>query len=122
VLVDDFPTRPFTTSIARELGFSEKQLGVAVGRGILRRVLRGVYLRADLPDTVETRAACASLVITPGSVLRDRTAAWVHGVDVLTLAEHEVLPPIGPVSAGSGRRRTGSAWTAARATLPPRTS
>jgi hypothetical protein len=94
VLVDDFPTRPFTTSIARELGFSEKQLGVAVGRGILRRVLRGVYLRADLPDTVETRAACASLVITPGSVLRDRTAAWVHGVDVLTLAEHEVLPPI----------------------------
>ena len=24
----------------------------------------------------------------------DRTAAWIHGIDVLGLAEHEILPPI----------------------------
>lgn len=92
--VDDFPAEPFTTSAARKLRVSEKQLGAAVREGLVRRVLRGVYLRADLPDTVETRAACAALVIAPGSVARDRTAAWIHGVDVFTHSEHEVLPPI----------------------------
>lgn len=108
MIVDDFPTGPFTTSRARELGFSEKQLGVAVREGVLRRVLRGVYLRHDAPDTVEVRAACAALVVAPGSVVRDRTAAWIHGVDVLTHAEHEVLPPIeicvGRFKAPSDRR------------------
>jgi hypothetical protein len=94
VLVDEFPTEPFTTSGARELGFSEKQVGAAVRHGVLRRVLRGVYLRSDQPDTVETRAACAALVIAKGSVVRDRTAAWIHGIDVFTYPEHEVLPPV----------------------------
>jgi hypothetical protein len=92
--VDDFPTVPFTTSAARDLGISEKRLGAAVREGALRRVLRGVYLRTDQPDTVEMRAACAALVIAPGSVVRDRTAAWIHGVDVFTHPEHELLPPI----------------------------
>jgi Transcriptional regulator, AbiEi antitoxin/Protein of unknown function (DUF559) len=94
VFVDEFPTRPFTTADARELGRSEKQLGAAVRHGVLRRMLRGVYLRADQPDTVEVRAACAALVIAAGSVVRDRSAAWIHGVDVFTHPEHEVLPPI----------------------------
>jgi hypothetical protein len=94
VLVDDFPIRPFTTAGARELGFSDRQLGAAVRDGLLRRVLRGVYVRSDQPDTVEVRAACAALVIAPGSVVRDRTAAWIHGVDVFTNPEREVLAPI----------------------------
>jgi hypothetical protein len=94
VRVHDFPTEPFTTTGARGFGHSEKQLGAAVRQGVLKRVLRGVYLRADQPDTVSTRAACAALVIAQGSVVRDRTAAWIHGVDVLTNPEHEVLPPL----------------------------
>jgi hypothetical protein len=94
MLLDDFPAGPFTTAHARDLGFSEKQLGAAVRQGVLRRVLRGVYLHRDQPDTVETRAACAALVIASGSVVRDRTAAWIHGIDVFTHPEHEVLPPL----------------------------
>ena len=94
MLVDDFPTTPFTTAAARALEISGRQLTAAVREGLVRRVLNGVYLRADAPDTIECRAACAALVIAPGSVLRDRTAAWLHGIDVLTYPEHDVLPPL----------------------------
>lgn len=90
----DLPTRPFTTAQARDLDLSRKRLALCLRDGLLRRVLHGVYLRSDQPDTVETRVACAALVIAPGSVVRDRTAAWIHGISVLTAAEQEVLPPI----------------------------
>jgi hypothetical protein len=92
--IEDFPVEPFTTAAARGLGIGRKRLDAALRDGLIRRVLHGVYLRSDQPDTVETRVACAALVIAPGSVLRDRTAAWVHGIDVLTYAEHDLLPPI----------------------------
>lgn len=90
----DFPYEPFTTAQAGSWGISRKQLVAAESSGLLRRVLRGVYVRADLPDSVALRASCAALVVASGSVLRDRTAAWIHGVDVLTHAEHELLPPV----------------------------
>jgi hypothetical protein len=88
------PHGPFTTAHAQMLGISRKRLAAAEAAGSLRRVLRGVYVPADLPDTVELRAACTALVVAPGSVVRDRTAAWIHGVDALTHAEHEVFPPV----------------------------
>ena len=53
-----------------------------------------MYVRSDLPDTVELRAAAASLVVTPGAVFVDRTAAWLHGVDVFDYRELEILPPL----------------------------
>lgn len=86
--------RPFTTAEAQRRGISRKRLIAAESDGLVRRVLRGVYVPADLPDSIELRAACAALVVAKGSVVRDRTAAWIHGVDVLTHPEHEVLPPV----------------------------
>jgi hypothetical protein len=61
---------------------------------VVRRVLTGVYVRADVPDTVQVRALAASLVISPFSVVCDRTAAWLLGVDVFDYHELEVLPPL----------------------------
>jgi hypothetical protein len=89
-----FPQEPFTTAHAETLGISRKRLMCATADGVLRRVLRGVYVPHGLPDTIELRAACTSLVVAPGAVVRDRTAAWIHGVDVLTHTEHEVLPSV----------------------------
>jgi hypothetical protein len=89
-----FPPKPFTTAHAEAMGISRKRLMHAAAEGTLRRVLRGVYVPPDLPDTIALRAACTSLVVPTGSVVRDRTAAWIHGVDVLTHTEHEVLPPV----------------------------
>ncbi len=57
-------------------------------------MLRGVYLRADVPDTPETRARAAALVISPFAVVCDRTAAWLHGVSTFDYHELEILPPL----------------------------
>jgi hypothetical protein len=60
----------------------------------VKRLLHNVYVDARLADTVELRVAAAALVVTPGSVFCDRTAAWIHGVDVFDYRELEILPPL----------------------------
>ncbi|MCW2781195.1 MAG: hypothetical protein JWR35_1644 [Marmoricola sp.] len=89
-----FPNHAFTYPQAAALGFTRRQIDDAVRNRIVRRVLRNVYLRADVPDTVESRVAAATLVISEHSVACDRTAAWIHGVDVVAYRETEILPPL----------------------------
>ena len=60
----------------------------------MRRIFTGVYVRADLPDSTELRGRAAGLVMNEHSVLCDRTAAWIHGIDVLKYAELDVIPPL----------------------------
>jgi very-short-patch-repair endonuclease len=71
--------------------------------------LRGVYVASHVPDTVETRTAAVSLVVGPNSVVCDRTAAWLHEVDVFGLGDLEILPPIETcvLRGGSRTRRDG---------------
>ena len=90
----DFPETPFTPAMLRGIGISRKALEVAVHNRDVRRVLRGVYVRACAPDTVESRVAAARLVTSKHSVICDRTAAWIHGIDVFAWHETEVLPPV----------------------------
>ncbi len=90
----DFPETPFTPAMLRGIGISRKALEVAVHNRDVRRVLRGVYVRACAPDTVESRVAAARLVTSEHSVICDRTAAWIHGIDVFAWHETEVLPAI----------------------------
>lgn len=78
--------------MAAELGITRAQLRHLLAQGVIRRVLRGVYVDSAVPDTVPTRATAAALVVSAACVLCDRTAAWLHGVDVLVLAEHDLLP------------------------------
>jgi Protein of unknown function (DUF559)/Transcriptional regulator, AbiEi antitoxin len=89
-----FPDHPFTTCQASALGITRKRLRNAVDQGEVRRVFTGVYARADLPDSTELRASAAGLVMNEHSVLCDRTAAWIHGIDVLRYAELDVIPPL----------------------------
>lgn len=91
---DDVPVGPFTTAGARELGLTRRDLDVLTADGWLRRVVRGVYQRSDSSDTVESRIQAARLVVTPTAVFCDRTAAWLHGVDVFDYRELEILPPL----------------------------
>jgi hypothetical protein len=75
-------------------GFHRRGLRDALKSGVLRRVVTGVYVRADLPDSIELRAAAVTLVVSPRSVVCDRTAAWLHGVEVFGYGDLEVLPPV----------------------------
>jgi hypothetical protein len=89
-----WPDTPFTLADADALGIGARTLRRAVADGRVRRVLRGVYARSELPDTVDLRAVAAGRALKPHCVVTDRTAAWIHGVDVFVHSEHEVLPPV----------------------------
>lgn len=90
----ELPPSPFTWSDARAAGISRRALDDAVECRLVRRVLRGVYVAADVPDSPLLRAQAARLVVSPYSVLCDRTAAWVLGVSVHDYRELDVIPPI----------------------------
>jgi REase_MTES_1575/Transcriptional regulator, AbiEi antitoxin len=99
------PSRPFTLRSALELGLSRTQLRRAAAAGAVERLFHGVYVRGDIPVTTEVRVAAAALVINPGAVVCDRTAAWIWSVDVFEFRELDGVPPV-EAFLPSGCRRT----------------
>ena len=90
----ELPRRPFTASDARGLGLTRGQLERAVADGRVEKPMRGVYLAADVESTPLLRAQAASLVIGDSSVVCDRSAAWLWGVDCLRFAELDGTPAL----------------------------
>lgn len=89
-----FPAHPFTRTTARQWGISNRQLRDALDCGEIQRLFHGVYLRSDIERTQEVRAAALFLVVSPDSVVCDRTAAWLHGVDAFGYGEKDLATPI----------------------------
>lgn len=89
-----FPDVPFTWPQARALGISRRRLDEAIRCREVRRVLRGVFVAADVADTPFHRAQAAKLVISPHAVICDRTAAWLLGAEVFRYRELDVVPPL----------------------------
>ena len=69
--------RPFTTAAAQRAGLDRRSLRRLVEVALLRRVLRGVYAVAQLPDTHGLRTQALALVVPPGSVVSDWSACWL---------------------------------------------
>lgn len=90
----ELPPSPFTWAELMDSGVSRRRFRTLLADGTVVRLLRGVYAESGAPDSVEFRARAVGLVSHPRAVICDRTAAWIHGVDVLAYAEHEHLPPI----------------------------
>jgi hypothetical protein len=82
---------PFTLAQAEAVGLTRTTLRRLVRTGAVRRVLRGVYLRAEVADSVEVRAAALGLVLPPEVVVVDRTAGWLHGLPLVAAAPYDVL-------------------------------
>ena len=89
-----FPETPFTWQEAKKLGIARHRIVEGLANHELRRVLRNVYLRYDIPDSQLVRCQAAALVLTPYAVVCDRTAAWLHGVDVFAYHELDIVPPL----------------------------
>ena len=125
VLLDDtFPLpldQPFTRAMALAAGLSDNMLKRLCDRDYLRRPLRGVYLPAQLPDTLEIRLAALSLVVPSHCFVADHTAAWLHaGDDALPPNSHLVVPPVS-VFRPPRVRALRNSWTASgERTLLPR--
>lgn len=85
--------QPFTAADAERWGVSRAQLRRLAGRGLVRRVVQGVYAAAQAPDDLDFRARALHLVVSPSAVVTDRTAAWLLGVDILPRhARTQVVP------------------------------
>jgi hypothetical protein len=101
----DLPTVPIAWRGAADHGLTPARLRLAVRRRWVRPVLRGVYLRADIPLTTNLKLRAAGLVISSASVACDRTAAWIWGVDVYGVRELDEVPPV-ETYVLRGKRRT----------------
>lgn len=91
---DDFPLEPFRIRDAEVFGLTRRQVQLATEDGVLLRVARGVYRRSDVADTIRARAQVVACAVPAQHVAVDRTAAWLHGVEMLTLDEQVLVPPI----------------------------
>ncbi|RYP81650.1 hypothetical protein EKO23_23235 [Nocardioides guangzhouensis] len=89
-----FGDLPFTTAMARAAGIDGARLSRAVAEQELARLLLGVYIRNDVERTPQLLARAASLVVGAGSVICDRTAAWIHGVECFDFQELDGVPPV----------------------------
>lgn len=98
-------TTPFTAALAQELGVSRSRLATLTRRGLVRPVLRGVYAVAQLVDCIEFRAAALALIVPPTAIMTDRSAAWLHMVDVLAPSAVHQMPPLDVYSRGGSRLR-----------------
>lgn len=85
------PNAPFTCA---GTGMSRADVYRLVAVGAVRQVLRGVFVDASIPDTVELRAAAAACVVAPHNIAVDRTAATIHGVDTYAFGERDAVPPV----------------------------
>jgi hypothetical protein len=105
VSLQPWPDRPFTRADLARLGISDNDLRRGLRSGELKKPLRGVFARSDLPDDLENRARAVACVVRPHHVVVDRTAAWLHGIDAHVYAELDVVPPV-EVCALRGREPT----------------
>ena len=76
---DNEPT-PFTRAQAEDAGLTRRDLEGSQ----FRRVRTGVYVSADVPDSVKLRAQAAMLVAPDKGVISHSTAAWLWGATHLT--------------------------------------
>lgn len=96
---------PFTPAQAQEAGVSRTRLATLTRRGLVRPVLRGVYAAAQLVDSIEFRAAALALVVPPTAIVTDRSAAWLHMVDLLAPSAVHQMPPLDVYSRSASRLR-----------------
>lgn len=89
-----FPTSPFTWPMARTRGINRQDLDEAVADGRLVKVLLGVYADEAFELTPLSRARATGLVVSDYTIVRDRTAAWIWGVDCFWHAELDGTPAI----------------------------
>ncbi|MGZ4612981.1 MAG: type IV toxin-antitoxin system AbiEi family antitoxin domain-containing protein [Kineosporiaceae bacterium] len=97
--------RPFTTREAHAAGIDRHLLGRLHADGLLRRMLRGVHVAAQVPDTLELRCQALRLVAPTDAVAVDWTACWLW-TGVLRFGQQTEVPAVSLFRpAGRGRLR-----------------
>ena len=85
--------RPFTLQQAMSGGVPRHSIRVLEAHALIRRVLRGVYVAAQCPDSIVLRAQALRLVVPPDVVVTDWTACWFH-TGLLRPNQHLAVPEL----------------------------
>ncbi|QWZ07030.1 type IV toxin-antitoxin system AbiEi family antitoxin domain-containing protein [Nocardioides panacis] len=85
--------RPFTFGQAVAAGVSRHRLRRLEEEALVRRVLKGVYVAAQVPDSLTLRTRALRLVVPRDAVVTDWTACWFH-TGVLRAGQHVEVPPL----------------------------
>jgi hypothetical protein len=111
-----FDGQVFTRTEATAEGVSRTTFERWRRAGLVRQIVRNAYVDALVPDSIPLRATAVAKVTPRDVVICRRTAAWLHGIDVLALQELTDLPPVETVrppkrrslrvSPGSGHSQT----------------
>jgi hypothetical protein len=96
---------PFTAELADEAGVPAALRHKLVASGLLRPLVRGVFVAAQVPDSFRLRVSAVALVTPRHAVVVDRTAAWLHGVDALPRSAIHEMPSVDLYSRGGSRLR-----------------
>ena len=108
LLDDSFPLpldAPFTLEQARSSGIQAAELSRLGRLRLVRRLFTGVYVAAQVPDSLALRVAALRLVVPPGAVVTDRTAGWLHGARrILAPGDHLAVPKVSVFHRGRGCR------------------
>ncbi len=88
-------------------GINRSMIRALLREGLVRRLLKGVYVDTQTPDSVSLRAEALRLVCPPDCVVVDRHAGWLHGAQMaLAPGEHITLRPLSIFRpSGHGRLR-----------------
>jgi AbiEi antitoxin C-terminal domain len=85
---------PFTRHSFVAAGGAPRTLDRWLSRGLIRPILYGVYVLAEVPDNLPLRAKAVSLVLPAGAAVARTTAAWLYGVDVRKPGQHTTVPEV----------------------------
>jgi hypothetical protein len=108
---------PFTTAQAEALGISRHLLSRLCQLSLIRPLVRGTYVAAQVVDTLGLRASALQLVVPETAVVTDRTAAWLHGVDILPRSATHEPPPVQMFARNGSRVRRPGVASGVRALL-----
>lgn len=110
--------RPFTLKQAAEAGISRHRLRVLETKAFIRRMIKGVYVAAQVPDSIPLRAQALRLVVPRFAVVTDWTACWYY-TGVLRPGDHATVPPLNVFRpAGMDRLRNGLCASGERSFRP----
>jgi hypothetical protein len=110
--------QPFTLQQAGSAGLSRHHVRSLESDSLVRRVMKGVYVAAQVPESLDLRLQSLGLVAPPGVVLTDWTACWLH-TGLNPPNEHLSVPTIRVFRpAGSDRLRNQLCSSGERTFLP----
>ena len=88
------PHSPFSRADAYDYGIRPFEWRQLVHEGRVREVYPGLYVDANLADTVDLRFAVIRRVLPEDAIVCRRSAAWLHGLDVLDHRGFPATPPV----------------------------